>query len=345
MRGSRQWIGAAGPAVMLASAALGLTAAVVTTSAAVTEGVADVPGAADPEGLPRIAGAQIIGFDQSDFDSFSYPTGPATWDDAGVKSSATAEGPRSRLIYVVPGDRSPLEVMRNYQAELTQQGYETVYSCDKDDCGEASRMVAYLYPLGERLTNLGQITEYAFSFPRPDQRYLVARQPDSGRLVSIYTAFQTFDQFPETTDKVMVLLDVVEAAPLKQRMEFVSADQMATALDTAGRISLYGILFDHDSDRVKPESDPTLAEIAALLKADPGLRLFVVGHTDMTGAYDYNLDLSRRRAAAVVGALTGNQGIARDVLEPAGIGPLSPVADNATEDGRSQNRRVELVKR
>lgn len=307
--------------------------------------LADAPGSADPTGLPRIEGATIIGFDQGDFDDFSYPTGKATWDDRRVESSASAEGPHSRLIYVTPADRAPLEVLRNYEAELTAQGYETVYRCDKDACGEASRMVAYLYPLGGRLKNMGQMSEYAFSFPRPDQRYLVSRHPETGRLVSIYTAFETFDQFPETKDHTLVLLDVVDAKPMQQRMELVTADQMATALGTEGRISLYGILFDHDSDRLKPESDPTLAEIAALVRADPGLTLFVVGHTDMTGGYDYNLDLSRRRAAAVVAALTTRHAVPAKVLTAAGVGPLSPVADNASDEGRARNRRVELVRR
>jgi outer membrane protein OmpA-like peptidoglycan-associated protein len=65
----------------------------------------------------------------------------------------------------------------------------------------------------------------------------------------------------------------------------------------------------------------------------------------MTGSYDYNLDLSRRRAAAVVAALGARFGVASGRLEPAGVGPLAPLAENATEEGRAQNRRVELVRR
>lgn len=128
-------------------------------------------------------------------------------------------------------------------------------------------------------------------------------------------------------------------------MELVKAAEMAGALGAEGRVSLYGILFDYDSAALRPESDATLAEIVTLLAGDPGLALFVVGHTDMTGSYDYNLDLSRRRAAAVVAALTGRFGVAADRLEPAGVGPLAPVAQNSTEEGRALNRRVELVQR
>ena len=71
----------------------------------------------------------------------------------------------------------------------------------------------------------------------------------------------------------------------------------------------------------------------------------MVGHTDNQGGLDYNMDLSRRRAGAVVAALTEQHGIAADRLRPAGVGPLAPAATNDTEEGRSLNRRVELVKR
>lgn len=308
-------------------------------------GLQEVPGAADPEGFKRFEGAVIIGTSQSGFDDFTYPTGKVLNFDGEVEGKASVEGPRSRLIYLVPEGRSKLEVMRNYQAELADKGFETIYQCAKDACGRPADMARLVYPPGNRLNNLGQVTERAFSLPRDDQQYLVARQPETGQLVSLYIALETFDHFPETHGKTEVLMDVVDAKPLERRMEQVSAAEMATALGEGGRIALYGIFFDHDSDRLKPESGATLDEIAALMTADPGLKLFVVGHTDMTGDYDYNLDLSRRRAASVVAALTGDKGVPATALSPAGVGPLSPVADSATDEGRAQNRRVELVKR
>jgi len=100
-----------------------------------------------------------------------------------------------------------------------------------------------------------------------------------------------------------------------------------------------------NKDAVKAESQPTLAEIAKLLKSNPSLRLHVVGHTDNQGKSDYNLDLSRRRAASVVAELTGKQGIAANRLDSFGCGMYSPVASNDAEEGRAKNRRVELVQR
>lgn len=91
--------------------------------------------------------------------------------------------------------------------------------------------------------------------------------------------------------------------------------------------------------------DSALAEIAAALRADPTLTLSVVGHTDNQGDYGYNRALSERRALAVVAALGADATIAADRLLPVGVGPVSPVASNESDEGRALNRRVELVER
>jgi OmpA family len=118
---------------------------------------------------------------------------------------------------------------------------------------------------------------------------------------------------------------------------------MEQALDADGKIALYGILFDFDKDVIKPESKPALDEIAALLNGKPDLKVKIVGHTDNQGMADYNLNLSKRRAASVVAALTGPYGIAADRLASEGMGASQPVDTNDTDAGRAKNRRVELV--
>ena len=93
----------------------------------------------------------------------------------------------------------------------------------------------------------------------------------------------------------------------------------------------------------RAESDAALKEIAKLLQQTPTLKLFVVGHTDGVGTLASNMDLSKRRADAVVAALTTKYGVAAARLVAQGCGPLAPVVSNASEDGRAKNRRVELV--
>lgn len=115
------------------------------------------------------------------------------------------------------------------------------------------------------------------------------------------------------------------------------------ALAEAGRVATQGILFDTGSDVVRPESTPTLEEIVAMLAAHPDLRLRIEGHTDDVGAADANQQLSERRAEAVRAYLVA-AGVDAGRLEAQGLGASAPAADNATPEGRQQNRRVELVR-
>ncbi len=139
------------------------------------------------------------------------------------------------------------------------------------------------------------------------------------------------------------MLTIVEKGQMAQE---VTADAAAFGSDLAatGHVAVYGIYFDTNKSEVKPDSKPALEEIAKLLKQDPGMKLKVVGHTDMTGSLEANLKLSQARGEAVVKALVSQHGVAAPRLKGYGVGPLAPVATNGTEEGRAKNRRVELVK-
>jgi outer membrane protein OmpA-like peptidoglycan-associated protein len=111
-----------------------------------------------------------------------------------------------------------------------------------------------------------------------------------------------------------------------------------------GRVATQGILFDVDSDRLRPESTPTLKAIGEMLQEHPDLRLTIEGHTDSDGDDAYNLDLSARRAEAVRGFLVEAYDIDGDRLASEGLGETMPAAPNTTPEGKRQNRRVELVR-
>ncbi|MDE2183517.1 MAG: OmpA family protein [Alphaproteobacteria bacterium] len=137
-------------------------------------------------------------------------------------------------------------------------------------------------------------------------------------------------------------LTIIEKQAMAQDVT-MDARAMGGALGESGKVALYGIYFDTAKSVVKPESDPTLAEIAKLLKQNPALKVFIVGHTDMVGDAASNVRLSQARAQAVIAALTGRYGVAAARLKPFGAGPYAPVASNKSEEGRAKNRRVELV--
>lgn len=138
-------------------------------------------------------------------------------------------------------------------------------------------------------------------------------------------------------------LFIIEKQAMKQDI-VANAEVFANDIKTTGHATVYGIYFDTGKSEIKPESEAALAEIAKLLKADAGLKVHVVGHTDNVGMMDANMKLSQARAEAVVKTLTGKFGIAPQRLKGFGVGPLAPVASNDNEEGRGKNRRVELVK-
>lgn len=136
-------------------------------------------------------------------------------------------------------------------------------------------------------------------------------------------------------------LVIVESKPMEQEVT-ADAAALSQSIASTGKAAVYGIYFDTGKSIIKPESTPTIDEITKLLKQNPKLALYVVGHTDNAGTLEFNLKLSADRADAVVKALIG-RGIESSRLKAAGVGPYSPEASNKTEEGKAKNRRVELV--
>ncbi len=140
-----------------------------------------------------------------------------------------------------------------------------------------------------------------------------------------------------------IWLRVVEKKGMEQ---YIVADAAAFGNDirATGHVAVYGIHFDTAKSTLKPESATAIAEIAKLLKGEPTLKLYVVGHTDNVGGLESNVRLSQERAEAVLQALVRDHGVAPARLRAFGCGLYAPVASNDNEEGRAKNRRVELVK-
>lgn len=140
----------------------------------------------------------------------------------------------------------------------------------------------------------------------------------------------------------MGFVTVLEKQAMQSSLAFLDAAAMKKELDAKGRVALY-INFDTDKATLRPDAQPVIEEIHKLLTQDGALKLSIEGHTDSTGGADHNRQLSGARARSVFGALVG-LGVDPARLSSKGFGPDKPIADNATEDGRAKNRRVELVK-
>jgi flagellar motor protein MotB len=135
------------------------------------------------------------------------------------------------------------------------------------------------------------------------------------------------------------------AFPYITNLRFTTASpDMRSKLLTEGKIVCYGIYFDVNSDKVKPESYGSLNEIANVLKENPAIRISIVGHTDSDGDDAKNMDLSKRRAASVKNELSKTFGIDAARMETDGKGESQPVASNDIPANKAKNRRVEFIK-
>ncbi len=304
---------------------------------------ADLAGSKDPAGMKRYEGSEIIGYREPKFDEYVLPlSAPTELSPPKYTKSLPVDGQVSRYTYIAPAGRTATELLRNYKLEFQRLGVDTLYEKKAGERG-------WFGPTFEKIAEedgLAQILAYN----EADERMLVGKT--RAAKPSYYVVFVTSykdgvipERLQSVVQKARAIAELVVIAPdvMEHKMAFVNADEMKTQMHETGKIALYGIYFDTDKDALKSESQPTITEIAKLLKSDPSLRIHIVGHTDNQGKPDYNLDLSRRRAASVVRAIT-SQGIAADRLDSFGCGVYAPVASNETEEGRSKNRRVELTR-
>lgn len=298
----------------------------------------------------RYEGAKLVGHHGVDYDEVEIITEPIGGSQRGpaVPGWTRLEGKIDLYYYMLPQGRSSLEVLRNYQSSLAAKGFATAFTCATGDgsCyvnipGRTASTAPYDFALAfDAAPELPRLnSDFIRNYFKHNARYLLARRSDAS---GTHYVSLTIAEAGERGN--FAFIRVIQTKAMEQdKISFVSADQMKQAIASDGRISLYGIQFDFDSDAIRPDSKPTLDEIARLLGGDAGLRLAVVGHTDAKGGDTYNRDLSQRRAAAVVARLMA-AGIDPTRLQPRGTGASEPVASNDDEAGRAKNRRVELVR-
>ena len=308
----------------------------------------DVQGGRDHPLISRYAGTRLLFYSEEQYGGYVLPLGAVESyrDEEGTlhrvfSNHQELEGRITRLQYEAPRDRSVLEIHRTYEQALTEAGFSVLFAGHGSELGQSFAAQAYpadVFAGGVRKT---RDVSYYVQGSGDQQRFLAARlaDPAGDVYVTVYTAISIHK--PEPT----VQVEVIELVGMDDGLVSIDVDVLEFELQRTGSAALYGIHFATDSDRLTSESRPALDAIGQLLQRQPHWELFVVGHTDWVGAYSHNLDLSQRRAEAVVRDLAENYGIDAGRLTPVGVGPVAPAASNETAEGRAQNRRVELVVR
>lgn len=286
---------------------------------------ADMKGSSDYPNIGRFKGSEIKFYNVENYGQTVFATGPVKKAADAEKTSLTVEGKITRIFYRIPKGVSALEVFRNFETKVKDANFDPIFSGGPD-----------------------QINDYNFKYKHPvdiirearlgyDIYYLSAVKTVEGRKIYLSVLASPHSG----GDGVRVGMIVAETKAME--MQMLDAAKMRLDMTENGRVALYGIYFDHNSAKLKPASKSTLDEIVKLLTNHPDLRIIVVGHTDYIGGFDYNIDLSKRRAKTVMDELVKHYGIDETRIKSDGVGYLAPAATNLTDAGRALNRRVELV--
>lgn len=264
------------------------------------------------------------------YDSYALPVAP--WRPDGLPTVAV-EGQVDRRAWRLDAPGATLmEVIAPLRDQLAAQGYEVLLDCEARACGGFDFRF-----------NTEVLPEPGMHVDLNEFRFVSARR--GAAAVSLLVSRSASAAFVQIITVGPAALPAPDAAPapLTPVPQIAAGGGGADLLDAGLPLALEDLVFDSGSAALAAGDYPSLALIAAWLDADASRRLILVGHTDLSGAMEANIALSKRRAAAVREALIRGHGIAPGRLSAEGAGPLAPRATNATEEGRQKNRRVEAV--
>ncbi len=303
----------------------------LTSGYAVAYPNGDLDNGRDHPLISRYDGSTIIRYDEKGFDEYLLPLGE--FRNGRVSKTQLLQGKVTRIRYEAPKDASTLQIYLSYEMALTRAGFEILFSGKNEELGKDLDWPSFLFNRdlvsATRLMAIGQ-----------DQRCLVGKLPNS-----MYDIYVSIFISKVSHNSSLIQLDFIEVKPMEPGMVKVNLAYLAESIVEAGHVAIYSIYFDINKADIKPESEEAIEGIAEFLRKNEEINLYVIGHTDNTGTLDFNMELSQRRAEAVVDALVSEYNIDKMRLQPVGIGPLSPISTNRTDEGRSKNRRVELVER
>ncbi len=314
----------------------------------------DVPGSADPAIIKRFNGSTLIGYKAEAWEAAQFPASAAINMDVQGKpfrNVVTVEGKRTRAVYLSPVGKGPLELFRNHEQALSAAGFKKKFSCEvgcNDQYFALTRLEidkGLVWSKGS-VPAVGSGATYnpsdALTFDEGRMWVGTLTQGGAEKWVLLYAS----KAVASNTNYSAVFIEVVEPKAMQAgQVTVLKSADIQSGLQKEGKVAFYGLYFDTGKAVIQPNSKVQLEEMGKLLKSQPSLQVYVVGHTDGQGQLDANLLLSQQRAQAVADALIKDHRIEARRLIAKGVASLSPLDSNATEDGRARNRRVELVVR
>ncbi|MEJ2035679.1 MAG: OmpA family protein [Maritimibacter sp.] len=269
--------------------------------------------------------------------SYDMPTGP--WQtDTGVAAERLSGSVTKQAWRIGGTGLTSDQIFLELRDQITAAGYEIGFECDAASCGGFDfRYGTEVIGEPEMHVDLGNYQFLSAEKPGEDQdalSLLVSRSPSAG-----------FVQIIQVGARAALPIEPVTSTSAQPGtvLPDVMSGEIGTAMEEVGRYVLSDLTFETGSSNLGPGDFDTLKELATYLSTHPEKRVALVGHTDAEGSLSGNVALSKRRAESVMARLMSDFAIPRSQLEADGVGYLSPLASNQTEDGRMKNRRVEVI--
>lgn len=301
----------------------------------------DIEGSKDNSHVPRYPGSVIIFYNVVNNGNYQLTLGPLVKnsDDQLYKTTdtKTLNGKVKTLQYAIKKAVFQ-DVVNFYNNALQKNGFDLIAfkraGRTMDVAGRNWTNTVYDKLSYKLKTNIAG-TKGA----EENRYYIVGQINQPGQKIYAALLINEFD-----INEIYVQVDVIGEGEKIEKPQETSAETIERDIKEKGYSIINGIYFVQDKADIKVEqSQPALDEVGKYLKKNPGVILYVVGHTDMAGRLDFKLGLSKNRAVSVVNVLTEQYSIAPERLIPEGVGFLSPIASNQNLEGRMKNERIELV--
>lgn len=280
-------------------------------------------------------GAIVNGTRSAEMAEFALPVAP--WANGSIQTKPL-EGAVTKTAWRIPttGANTGL-LMALLRDQLETEGFRTLLDCADERCGGFDfRYSADILPEPQMHVDLG------------DFRFLSAMRgagadAEHVQLVVSRSPLNAYVEVSLITETGAEPLIAATKTPMAHSAGAGVTGDLVTSLLENGHVALTGLEFESGSSALSGQEFTVLAQIARFMSDNPDITIALVGHTDATGSLDANMALSRARATSVLERLAQSYGIARDRMEADGVGYLAPIASNRTEEGRTANRRVEVV--
>jgi outer membrane protein OmpA-like peptidoglycan-associated protein len=260
----------------------------------------------------------------------------------GKLPALRAVGPLRQVAWRITMERpATLQLMQTLRDQVVAAGYRVIFECESDDCGGFDfRFATEILPEPEMHIDLGDFRYLAAqrqaSLGKEYVTLVVSRSPQHG-----FVQLTQLGGTPETTRIASGETMATATAPVS--IPAPTPSDLAARLDQGLPVVLEDLDFPSGSGTLEDQDYPSLTALAAWLAVHPTAMVTLVGHTDGSGGLAANVALSKQRAASVRELLLRRFKLPATQIASEGIGPLAPRSEDQTPEGRSKNRRVEVI--